>query len=102
MKAKELSVNADKCLSEYTLHLSDVQDKAVASYIAKTTSELVNIIRDMQAQIDEDFRFKQYLFQMLEDKENPAQTTIAFDDILSKVISKKLQKRLFTDDEQHS
>ena len=102
LKAKELSVNADKCLSEYTLHLSDVQDESTASYISKTTTELVKIIRDMQAQIDEDFRFKQYLFQMLENKGNPARTTIAFDDILSKVISEKLQKRLFPDDEQHS
>lgn len=102
MKAKEFSVNSDKFLSEYTLHLSDVQDKAVASYIAKTTTELVKVIRDMQEQIDEDFRFKQYLYQMLENKDNPAQTTITFDDILSKVISDKLQKRLFPDDKPHS
>lgn len=102
MKAKEFSVNADKCLSEYTLHLSDVQDKAVASYIVKTTTELVKVIRDMQEQIDEDFRFKQYLYQMLEGEENPAETTIEFNDILSKTISKKLQKRLYPDDKPHS
>lgn len=48
-------------------------------------------VAEMQYQIDEDFRFKQYLVQML-NGESP--TTIGFEDSMSKMVIDLLEKRL--------
>lgn len=48
-------------------------------------------VAEMQYQIDEDFRFKQYLVQMLNGEST---TTIGFEDSMSKMVIDLLEKRL--------
>lgn len=48
-------------------------------------------VAEMQYQIDEDFRFKQYLVQMLNGE---SATTIGFEDSMSKMVIDLLEKRL--------
>lgn len=48
-------------------------------------------VAEMQYQIDEDFRFKQYLVQMLNGEST---TTIGFEDSMSKMVIDLIEKRL--------
>lgn len=99
MREKKLNAKADALKHEFSLHLTDEVHIAVASGIAKVINEMLTTVRDMQAQIDEDFRFKQYLIQRLEGR---FPTTIVFDDLMSKIVIEHLDKILSHDGEQHS
>ena len=52
---------------------------------------LIDRVANMQQQIDEDFRFKQYLLQRLSDE---SATTMMFDNPMSKTVIDKLNERL--------
>lgn len=91
MREKKLNAKADALKHEFSLHLTDEVHIAVASGIAKVINEMLTTVRDMQAQIDEDFRFKQYLIQRLRGEHA---LTIAFDDPMSKTVIEYLDKIL--------
>lgn len=98
-KSKKLRNDIEAEKANLSLHLTKEAHIAVASYIVKTINDMLTTVRDMQEQIDEDFRFKQYLIQRLEGQ-HP--TTITFDDLMSKSVIERLDKILLPDDEQHS
>lgn len=97
-KTKKLCNDIEAEKANLSLHLTEEAHIVIASYIVKTINDMLTTVRDMQEQIDEDFRFKQYLMQRLEGQ---SPNTIVFDDLMSKSIIKLLDKRLFHDDKQH-
>ena len=98
-EAKKLCNDIEIEKANLSLHMTEEAHIATASYIVKTINDMLTTVRDMQAQIDEDFRFKQYLIQRLEGR---FPTTIVFDVLMSKIVLERLDKILSHDGEQHS
>lgn len=98
-EAKKLCNGIEVEKGNPSLHLTEEAHIATASYIVKTINNMLTTVRDMQQQLDEDLRFKQYLLQRLEGQ---SPTTIAFDNPISNTVIKRLDKILSHDDEQRT
>lgn len=72
--------------------LKELSNALVSAIKSIPSSEKV---AEMQRQIDEDFRFKQYLMQRLKGEHA---TTIAFDDMMSKTVVSLLNEKLKDDE----
>lgn len=90
-KAKKSRNDIEVEKGNLSLHLTEEAHIATASYIVKTINNILTTVRDMQEQIDEDFRFKQYLMQRLKGEHA---TTICFDDMMTKEVIRFLDEKL--------
>lgn len=90
-EAKKLCNDIEVEKANLSLHLTEEVHIATASHIVKVINNMLTTVRDMQQQIGEDFRFKQYLIQRLRGEHA---LTIAFDDPMSKTVIEHLDKIL--------
>ena len=90
-KAKKLCNNIEVEKANLSLLLTEEAHIVTASHIVNVINNMLTTVRDMQQQIDEDFRLKQYLIQRLRGEHA---LTVAFDDPMSKTVIEHLDKIL--------